>query len=330
MRDSDVPHCVKPILSLSTSWLSQRHTDGYAMLCEVAELGFEWVELSHGIRISLMPGIVRALDEGVIRVSSLHNFCPLPAGYSQPAPNIYMPSESDSRQRSQWLRHTRRTIDFAQRVGARVVVLHLGKVDFFWFSPVRKYRRYMQEQGAAFSAEAPEYRELLVKTMSRIRKRMDPYWARVRSGLGEILPYAQERGIRLGLENREGLDELPLDEGFPELLAEMGQAGIAGYWHDVGHAQIKQRAGLISHAQHLERNAAHLVGFHLHDLDAAGKDHQAFGTGTIDLAMVSRFFRPEHLFVLEYSAKVSPEAVLASRERLHSLLPLDPISESTQ
>lgn len=274
------------------------------MLREVADLGFEWVELSHGIRVSLVPGILKALQAGVVGVSSLHNFCPLPTGFTSPAPNLYLPSAGDHREHAQWLRHTRRTLDFAKQVGARVVVLHLGEVGFFWFNPVKKYRRYLQTQGEAFSAEAPEYRALLAKTLSRLRKRMAPYWARVKASLEEILPYAEERGIRLGFENRERIEELPLDDGFLELLDGLSRQGLAGYWHDAGHAQLKQRAGLINHEHHLETNAAHLLGFHLHDVDAAGKDHQPVGTGTIDFAMVSRFFRPGQVFVLEYGPKV--------------------------
>ena len=296
------------------------------MLQEVAALGFEWVELSHGIRISLVPGILRALREGVIRVSSTHNFCPLPTGFTLPAPNIYMPSTADHREHSQWLRQTRRTLDFSQQVGARVVVVHLGQVEFFWFSPVRKYRNYLKSKGEAFSAEAPEYKELLAKTIGRIRKGSTAPLARVKASPEEILPYAAERGLRLGLENRERIDELPLDDGFPELLASMSRQGVAGYWHDCGHAQIKQRTGLLEHARHLEQNAAQLIGFHLHDIDGSGKDHQPVGTGTIDFAMVSRFFRPEHVLVLEYGPKVTPESVLESKLRIEALLPPSPLS----
>lgn len=291
------------------------------MLAEMARLEFEWVELSHGIRISLVPGILKALGEGVVRVSSVHNFCPLPTGFTSPAPNIYMPSAGDHREHAQWLRHTKRTIDFAKQVGARVVVLHLGEVGFFWFNPVKKFRHYERERAETFSAEAPEYKQLLAKTTAAIRKRMAPYWARVKASLEEILPYAEERGVRLGLENRERIDELPLDDGFEELLRGLSRPGIAGYWHDSGHAQIKQRLGLINHEQHLARNAPQLLGFHLHDIDATGRDHQPLGSGTIDFAMVSRHFRPEHLFVLEYGPKVAPEAVSESRRRLESLLP---------
>ena len=50
------------------------------MLREIRELGFEYVELSHGISISLMPDILEAVDAGEVKISSLHNFCPLPMG----------------------------------------------------------------------------------------------------------------------------------------------------------------------------------------------------------------------------------------------------------
>ena len=66
--------------SFSTCWNSHRHTDGRAMLREIRELGFACAELSHGTRISLLPGILEAVDAGEIRISSLHNFCPLPIG----------------------------------------------------------------------------------------------------------------------------------------------------------------------------------------------------------------------------------------------------------
>ena len=77
---------VKLILALSTSWCSHRHKDGYVMLREMADLGYEYIELSHGIRITLVPGILKAVEEGVVKISSTHNFCPLPTEVVQAAP----------------------------------------------------------------------------------------------------------------------------------------------------------------------------------------------------------------------------------------------------
>src|SRR5512132_2464413 len=115
--------------SLSTCWNSHRHTDGRVMLREIRELGFEYAELSHGTRISLVPGILEAVDAGEMKISSLHNFCPLPMGVNHAAPNIYQFSADRDREREMAERYTFKTLEFAERVGARAVVLHLGSID---------------------------------------------------------------------------------------------------------------------------------------------------------------------------------------------------------
>src|SRR5580658_10833822 len=134
---------VKPVLALSTAWCSHRHDDGYAMLREMAGFGFDYVELSHGIRITLVPGILKAVEEGVVKVGSTHNFCPLPMGAFQAAPNFFQPSSADSRERDQWLRQTKRSIDFAVQVGASLLVCHLGSVRYFWLLPERHMEAYL-------------------------------------------------------------------------------------------------------------------------------------------------------------------------------------------
>jgi hypothetical protein len=115
--------------SLSTCWNSARHTDGRAMLREIRELGFDYAELSHGIRLSLVPGILEAVKAGEIKISSLHNFCPLPVGVTGASPNLYEFSSARERDRQLAVKHTLNTLDFAQRVGAPLVVLHFGSMD---------------------------------------------------------------------------------------------------------------------------------------------------------------------------------------------------------
>src|SRR5207244_12216162 len=115
--------------SFSTSWNSHRHTDGRAMLREIRDLGFEYAELSHGIRLGLVPGIVEAVNAGEIKISSLHNFCPLPLGVNHASPNLYEFSAERERERELALRYTLKTLEFAARVGAPVVVLHVGSID---------------------------------------------------------------------------------------------------------------------------------------------------------------------------------------------------------
>ncbi|MCX6956736.1 MAG: sugar phosphate isomerase/epimerase [Verrucomicrobia bacterium] len=312
---------MKPILSLSTSWCSHRHNDGYTMLREMADLGFEYVELSHGIRITLVPGILKAVEEGVVKVSSTHNFCPLPTGVVQAAPNLFEPSAREHREHDQWLRHTKRSIDFAAQVKAKVVVCHLGSVVFFWFNPARKIRKYLEaHHDAGRTPDDKVYHALVAKSLVKLRKRMGPFWEQTKASLNEVYDYASQKGVKLGLENREKFEELPLDADYAEFIKGQPANAPIGYWHDTGHADIKEGMGLLNHRQHLTQNAPRLIGFHLHDVSAQGSDHQAVGSGHIDFKMVSEFWRPEHLLTLELSPRIAVADVKSSKAKIESLM----------
>jgi sugar phosphate isomerase/epimerase len=311
---------MKPVLALSTCWCSSRHQDGYEMLKEMAGLGFEWVELSHGIRITLVPGILRGLEEGIIKVASCHNFCPLPTGVTHAAPNLYRPTSKDGRERDQWLRHSKRSVDFANQVGAKKLVVHLGSVDFPWFNPERKVARYLAAHAGADLALDGSYQKLLAAALAKIRARQTEFWNHMRAGIDVLLPYAAAKGVTLGLENRESLDELPLDADYAGFVSSLPATAPAGYWHDTGHAHIKASMGVINHRDHLAQNAPRAIGFHLHDVNDAGHDHQPVGSGRIDFTMVSEFWRPEHTLVIELSPRVTTEEVISSKQQVEALI----------
>jgi sugar phosphate isomerase/epimerase len=311
---------VKPTLSLSTSWCSSRHSDGYAMLEEMAALGFEYVELSHGIRITLVPGILRAVEEGVVKVASTHSFCPLPTGVVQAAPNLFEASAREHWEHDQWLRHTKRSIDFAAQVKARVVVCHLGSVSFFWFNPARKMRDYLRDnRDAGRHGDDGAYQALLAKCLAKLRKRMGPFWEQTKASVLEVLDHAKQKGVKLGFENREKFEELPLDADCLEFLNGLPADAPVGYWHDTGHADIKEGMGLLKHREHLEKMAPRMIGFHLHDVNANGDDHQAIGAGHIDFKMVSEFWRSEHLLAIELGPRMTVDDVMASKRAVESL-----------
>ncbi len=310
----------KPILALSTSWNSFRHTDGMEMLREIAGLGFTHAELSHGIRIVLLPGVIRAVEEGIIKISSTHNFCPLPTGISQSAPNLFEPSATEHREHEQWVRHTKRSIDFAKQMQVKVLVMHLGSVKFWWLNPAQNLKAFVRKNPTVTVPEDKAYRDLLTKCCEKLRKRMPPYWEQVKASIEEVRVYAWERGLVIGLENREKFDELPLDDDFPALLESIAQPNTFGYWHDTGHAEIKHSMGMIEHRLHLEKNSPRLLGFHLHDVTPDGKDHQGIGSGRINFNMISEFWRPHHLLTLELSPRVKVEDVISSKQRIDALI----------
>ena len=289
------------------------------MLREMADLGFTHAELSHGIRITLVPGILKAVEEGVIKISSTHNFCPLPTGINQAAPNLFEPSALDDREHEQWVRQTKRSLDFAAQLKSRVLVVHLGSTRFFWLNPGRKLDTYVDRHPGSLLKDH-KYLKLRDKALLKLLSSMPPYLERVKQSIEEVRAYAVEKRVALGLENRERFEELPLDDDFQDLIGGLTLPHTAGYWHDTGHAHIKESLVLLNHRQQLEKNAPNLLGFHLHDVNKEGQDHQAIGSGSINFKMVSSFWKPHHVLVLEFSPRLAVAEVKLSKVRIEALV----------
>jgi len=280
--------------SFSTCWNSHRHADGRAMLREIRGLGFEYAELSHGIRVSLVPGILEAVDAGDIKISSLHNFCPLPLGVMKASPNLYEFSTASELDRNLALKHTQKTLEFATRVKASLVVLHLGSIE------MKDYTGRLGDLLEHDGKDSKKFQKLRDEALKvREAKKAGPF-ERMKALLKQIIPEAEKHGIKLGCENRQALEELPLDGDFESFLAEFQSPSIV-YWHDTGHAQIKENLGVIQHAQFLQSLALRLGGFHVHDVNFPERDHAAPGQGMIDFAALKPFAKPEHIKVFEFS-----------------------------
>jgi sugar phosphate isomerase/epimerase len=279
------------------------------MLHEVRDLGFQYAELSHGTRISLLPGILEAVDAGEIKISSLHNFCPLPMGVTYPAPNLYEFSADRARERELAERYTLKTIEFAARVKAPVVVLHCGSVE------MKNYTDKLLDLVAREQKESPKYSKLCTELDEKREAKKGPYVERVNELLKKFLAPAEAQGIRLGIENRQCLEELPFESDFQFLFRELISPNIV-YWHDTGHAQIKENLGFIQHAMHLESLRDRLFGFHVHDVQFPGRDHCAPGTGMIDFAALKPLVKPEHIKVFELSPSLTVEEVKGGIEHI--------------
>ena len=272
------------------------------MLREVRDLGFEYAELSHGTRISLMPGILDAVSAGEIKISTLHNFCPLPMGVNNSAPNLYQFTAESDRERESALKHTLKTLEFATRVKAPLVVLHLGSVEMKDYSGKFKELLERGEKGSS------KYEKLVAELVKVREAKKVKFVERLYASLRKIIPEAEARGIRLGCENREALEELPFEDDFALLFRELSSP-VMTYWHDTGHAQIKENLGFIQHAQHLQTYSERLSGFHIHDVQPPVRDHCAPGSGSVDFAALKPMVKPQHIKVFEFSPAMPVEAL---------------------
>lgn len=282
------------------------------MLREIRDLGFEYAELSHGIRLSLVPGILEAVEGGDIKISTLHNFCPLPIGINHANPNVFKFTSTDNRERENAYRHTIKTLDFAQRLGAKLVVLHMGKID------MKEYTDRLVELAEAGQRESTKYQKLCAEVEEKRERKKEKAVELANEMLHRLEDQAAMRGLLLGIENREAIEEIPLESDFPFLFHEF-RNGTVRYWHDTGHAQIKENLGFIQHAMHLETMAEELAGFHIHDVEFPGGDHRPPGKGTIDWAALKPFVKPEHLKILELHPSVTVEELFAGLNHVKSV-----------
>ncbi len=282
------------------------------MLEEIRGLGFEFAELSHGIRISLLPGIIDAVDAGVIKISTLHNFCPLPMGIDRPAPNVFQFTAENQRERNNAWRHSLVTLDTAARLGAQLVVLHMGSID------MKDYTDKLVDLIRDGKKETPKYEKLCEEASLKREEKKEAYVARAHEFLHRLVPEAKKLGLKLGVENREALEEIPLESDLGFFFKEFSDSTVC-YWHDTGHAQIKENLGFIHHALHLESFADRLAGFHIHDVEFPGRDHRAPGTGCVNFTALQPFVHPEHIKVFELSPSVPLEAVKAGIAHIKQL-----------
>ena len=282
------------------------------MLHEIRDLGFEYAELSHGIRISLLPGIMSAVDAGEIKISTLHNFCPLPLGVDRAAPNIFKFTAENPRERENALKHTLKTLDMAVRLKAKLVVLHMGCVD------MKDYTDRLVDMLGEGKRETPKYQKLCEEAVVKRETRKEQPMALAYEILRRLATEAETRGLKLGIENREALEEIPFETDYPFFFKEFTSPAVV-YWHDTGHAQIKENLGFIHHAMHLESNAERLHGFHIHDVQFTGRDHCAPGTGMINWASLKPMVKPEHIKVFEFSPGLTPEQAKSGVAHLKSV-----------
>ncbi|MDQ2825001.1 MAG: sugar phosphate isomerase/epimerase [Verrucomicrobiota bacterium] len=290
------------MIAFSTCWNSGRHTAGDAMLKEIVDLGFDHIELGHGIRISLMPGIQHMFDAGKVRFSSLHNFCPLPVEVMGASPDCYKFSAVYSKERERAIKQTFQTIDFAQRLGAPFVVMHLGEVPMRpntdWFIARAKKRQLLSRRYVRQKIRAIQKRETAAPS----------YLERVKEALRRVVEYATEKKIKLGIEGRRGYEEIPSERELPALLDELNSPQV-GYWHDFGHIQIKENLAFLDHAEWLKSIGPRTFGCHVQDCIWPAQDHQPPFAGDVDLARLVPMLPKNCPFVWEMSPRKKPDEI---------------------
>ncbi len=289
------------MIGLSTVWTMKRGASTpQEVLDPILDLGFEAIELEFRITGKLLEGMAPSLKAGAPRVISVHNFCPVPdiLPPQKAGGDAFNIASLDREERERAVRYTCRTLEVAHELEVGAVVLHLGYIEGEERkdAPQRAYR-----EGRWGKEELQEY-------LKERSLKAPPHLDAVFFSLERVLRRAETLGVKVGVENRYHLSEIPLGEEIGMVLEEFA-GGPIGYWHDTGHAAVAEALGAIRQKELLERYGARMIGIHLHDAQGVD-DHLPPGKGGVDFEMVGEFLREGVLKVMEIHPPATGEEIV--------------------
>ncbi len=246
------------------------------MIDEIVGMGFDTVEVSHGLNVSLIPGIQQAYLDGRVKVSGVHNFCPSPVEVMIDAPDCYEFTSHRPYERKRALDLTFKTLETAASFGASYVVLHMGSV------PMRRISPELEGMLDAGEGDGRKYVKAKIKLVKKREKLAPLYHQRAGEALAAIAEVAEEVGVPVAVESRSAFEDVPNEVEMLSLMEEFADNEWVGYWHDFGHVQRKHNLGLLDHEEWLSAMSPHLIGCHLHDVEWPARDHRVPLSGEID------------------------------------------------
>ncbi len=282
------------MLAISLPWTKEDKIDITAMLQSVKDMGLDAIEFGYTLTQAQINEMVPLMKKMGLRASSVHSFSPVPDDKPSPrhVSSYYRISALDEDERKSAVQWMNRSIDTAVATGASVVVVHAGGVDLG--DPRSPDLLNMYKEGKAGTVEYVAVREALLKEREANR---GPFIEALNKSFDAIMRYAQDKGVKIGLETRYYPTEIPNHKEIGEFLKRYRAQGMH-YWHDVGHAEVNSRLGITDHEDFFASYGRELIGVHLHGVEKL-RDHHAPFFGDFDLKPVLKHFTKDTIKVIE-------------------------------
>ncbi|UQZ84172.1 Xylose isomerase-like TIM barrel [Paenibacillus konkukensis] len=246
--------------SFSTCWNVKRHAVGKDMMEEIRSLGFRYVELNYNVTEEHLRTIQPMIEQGEIAVSSVHNVFPFIGDKDYDTDSVMLGFDDEAKRRRS-VELLIRSMEYADRCGARAVVVHPGEVPFEYNIDAELKKLYREE-----GKDSAAYRALWAKMLER-RERLGPsYTKRIQDSLEQASEHAARRGwnVAIGIETRSRCYQMPtLAEA--KAICDHLQGAPVYLWYDIGHATMMERMGLYDNDAELERVKPYIYGVHIHE-----------------------------------------------------------------
>lgn len=270
------------------------------MIEEILSLGFSHVELSHGLPLSLLPGITEMIAQNAIYVTSVHNYFPAPIDVLGDAPDRYEFTSHRPEIRERAIALTQNSIKMAAEFGASRVVLHLGSVSML---PRDKSTTLLKKIAQKGQLNTLLYQETKTGIVELRHKFSQLYLDRAKQALDALLPTAQEYNIQLGIEGRSHYEQVPNAYELGQLFTHYATEPLIGYWHDFGHIQRQENLLFLNHKEFLHQWGNKAIGCHVNDICGLDRDHQIPFQGELDFDILVPHLPPSIPFVWELSSR---------------------------
>ncbi len=301
-------------IALSTAWNSKVTHDTKKMLDDIKTLGIDFIELGYNITPLRLKEIKSLLPKTGLKVSSVHNYCPLPLE-GMPRRSLtdrFRLSSLSEFERRKAVNATKKTIETATDFNASIVILHIGTVEFEQDSTsmlLQLYRKNLKD--------ASEYENMKSRFLTYRTSACEPFLKSAMISLEELIPFAAEHNIKLGIETRYYPNEIP---DFQELgiIFKVFKNDEIVYWHDLGHGEVNERLGFTKHKKFLEKYKKRLYGMHIHDLKGID-DHLAPFTADMKFSIIKPYIDKHTLLVIEAHSQATHEELKLAIEKLKQL-----------
>jgi len=291
--------------ALSTMWAIKQFERLSDFIAAARQIGFRQLELNHQVDSRMLAG----LDFDHLTITAVHEPCPADTPTPELKSRDWLLSAIHEDDRQQGVKFILRSVDLAREVGAKFVVIHLGTVSNTpqWEDNLRSMYNCHQVD----SVQAVELRQRMIAERAALAP---AHLNAVQKSLDELVEYASQLGVCLGIENRYHFADIPHPDEMEMLLQDYSPDQVC-FWYDSGHAQALDRLGFFTHETWLQRFVGRMRGMHLHDVRGI-EDHFAPGLGEVDWEMVARYAPVDALRTLELKPNNSPEAVVLGMQRL--------------